>query len=211
MTIVSVRKEPPGLLSEPINKKLTVSCPLLRTWLPEASIVASGAIVFIRMFGSTVGSGVWVGTGGVGVSLTGSGTGVGRKTPVGVQGTGWKGVGVGDAFGTAVTNTNGRAGCAWAGIRGPQPARIILARIVIRTRFLIYSDAGVTGVFDGVKVGGTVGTEVKVDVGGTKVKVGMAVGTSVSVKTTVGKVGIIVTPGAGVRVGTLGTQSSWPA
>lgn len=32
------------------------------------------------------------------------------RVPVGVQGIGWKGVGVGEAFGAAVTRVNGKAG-----------------------------------------------------------------------------------------------------
>jgi hypothetical protein len=64
------------------------------------------------MFGSMVGSSVCVGTGRVAVALAGSTVGDGKNVPVGVQGIGWKGVGVGEAFGAAVTRTNERAGCA---------------------------------------------------------------------------------------------------
>ena len=46
-----------------------------------------------------------------------------------VQGMGWKGVGVGEAFGAAVTNSNGRD--PWAGALPPHPARSIAAMIVI--------------------------------------------------------------------------------
>ena len=77
ITIVSVRKEPPGLRSEPINRKLTVSCPLLRTWLPDASMVDSGAIVLTSIFGSMVGGSVCVAGAGVGVSLAGFAVGSG--------------------------------------------------------------------------------------------------------------------------------------
>src|SRR5215213_4068185 len=70
---VSVRKEPPGRLSEPINKKLTVSCPLFSTWLlPEASMVENGTRVLMRMFGSMVGMAVSVGRGAVAVAVEGS-------------------------------------------------------------------------------------------------------------------------------------------
>jgi hypothetical protein len=55
------------------------------------------------MFGSMVGSDVGVAAGGVAVAVAGLNVGVGRNVPVGVQGTGWKGVGVADAFGAAVT------------------------------------------------------------------------------------------------------------
>src|ERR687883_493337 len=72
ITIVSVRKEPPGRLSEPISKKLTVSCPLLRTWLLDVSMVGNGATVLIRMFGSIVGICVEVGGGRVAVAVGGS-------------------------------------------------------------------------------------------------------------------------------------------
>ena len=85
MTSVSVRKLPPGRRSEPISKKLTVSCPLLSTWLPEGSIVESGATVLMSMFGSMVGSGDAVSTG---VPVAGSTVAEGRIVPVGVQGIG---------------------------------------------------------------------------------------------------------------------------
>src|SRR5512140_2356928 len=67
MTMVSVRKEPPGRLSEPISRKLTVYCPLLRTWLldPDESMVENGTTVLMRRFGSMVGTRVSVGGGGV--------------------------------------------------------------------------------------------------------------------------------------------------
>jgi hypothetical protein len=45
------------------------------------------------------------------------------SVPVGVQGIGWKGVAVGEAFGAAVTNTKGKAGGAGAGAKAPHPAR----------------------------------------------------------------------------------------
>lgn len=61
------------------------------------------------------------------------------------------------------------------------------------------------GVFEGVTVGGTVGINVEVAV---DVAVGNAVGSDVCVD--VGKSGTMVTPGTGVRVATLGTQSTWP-
>ena len=75
-----------------------------------------------------------------------------------------------------------------------------------------YCDCGVTGVVEGVCVGGSVGISVFVAVGGTSVSVAVAgTGTSVVVGVVVGKLGMIVSPGTGVRVGTLGTQSSCPA
>src|SRR5215211_3851144 len=70
ITIVSVRKEVPERRSEPISKKLTVSCPLLSTWLlPDASMVENGTRVLTRMFGSMVGTGVSVGGGTVMVGI----------------------------------------------------------------------------------------------------------------------------------------------
>src|SRR5687768_6937054 len=112
ITIVSVRNDVPDRRSEPISKKLTVSCPLLSTWLlPDASIVENGTRVLIRTFGSMVGSGVSVGGGTVGVGVEGANVGEGRRVVVGLRGMGWKGVGVGEAFGAAVTRVNGRSGC----------------------------------------------------------------------------------------------------
>ena len=148
---------------------------------------------------------------GTGVSVARPAIGKGLKLPVGVQGTGWKGVGVAVAFGAAVTKTKGRGGCAWADVILPQPESRMLTSNMIRIKFLIYSGAGLTGVggtSDGVNVGGTL-----VAVGGTSVAVGgtsVAVGTIISVGVKVGKSGMTVTPGLGVRVGTFGTQSSWP-
>jgi hypothetical protein len=122
ITIVSVRKEVPERRSEPINRKLTVSCPLLSTWLlPEASIVENGTRVLTRMFGSMVGSGVSVGGGTVGVAVKGSGVGDGGIVAVGLKGIGWKGVGVGEAFGAAVTSANGRAAWALVGLGAKTP------------------------------------------------------------------------------------------
>lgn len=63
------------------------------------------------------------------------------------------------------------------------------------------------GVFEGVTVGGTVGINVEVAV---DVAVGNAVGSDVCDGVDVGKSGMMVTPGMGVRVATLGTQSTWP-
>jgi hypothetical protein len=56
-----------------------------------------------------VGSGVSVGGGTVGVAVEGSIVGKGWSVTVGLRGMGWKGVGVGDAFGAAVTSVNGRS------------------------------------------------------------------------------------------------------
>jgi hypothetical protein len=87
------------------------------------------------MFGSMVGSSVAVA--GMGVAVAGPSVGVGKNVPVGVQGIGWKGVGVADAFGAAVTYTNG-SGCAWAAIILLHPVRMKLANKTIRASFLIY-------------------------------------------------------------------------
>src|SRR5512143_1800906 len=83
MTMVSVRKEPPGRLSEPISRKLTGSCPLLRTWLPapDGSIVENGTMVFWSRLGSMVGIGVTVGGGSVAVAVAAAGGG--SNVPVG--------------------------------------------------------------------------------------------------------------------------------
>ena len=126
--------------------------------------------------------------------------------PVGVHGMGWKGVGVGDAFGAAVTNTNGKAGCA--GAKLPHPASSIPARSMTRkVLFMRYGDSGVIGVRDGVAVLLNVAVGICVSVGAV-VLVG---GTGVLVLVVVGKFGTTVTPGTGVCVGTFGTQSNWPA
>src|SRR5215212_8099875 len=187
ITMVSVRKEPPGRRSEPISKKLTVSCPLLRTWLPEAAIVEKGTTVLIRMFGSIVGTGVSVGTGRVTVGLSVSTTG--GNVPVGVQPSGWKGVGVGEALGAAVTKINGRAGCVGAGASAPHPARSSPARKMRWIIFLIrYCDGGGVGGVP-VAVGRSVaaGGSVAVSLGVTITVAGSAV--------SVGKLGTTVTPG----------------
>jgi hypothetical protein len=63
----------------------------------------------------------------------------------------------------------------------------------------------------GVGVGVEEGVTVKVEVGG-GVELGtavVAVGNEVFVE--VGKSGMVVAPGTGVRVGTFGTHSLWPA
>lgn len=55
--------------------------------------------------------------------------------PVGVQGIGWNGVGVGDALGGTVTRAKGRDGCALAEAGMLQPASIKLAmtnRCIVR-------------------------------------------------------------------------------
>ena len=135
MTIVSVLNEPPGLRSEPINRKLTVSCPLLRTWLPDASMVGNGATVLMRKFGSAEGTPVWVGAGGVEVWVAESAIGWERGEAVCVQGMGWKGVGVGEAFGAAVTSTKGRE--AGAGAAVPHPASNSAATIIQLKHFMV--------------------------------------------------------------------------
>ena len=172
-------------------------------------MVASGATVLISMFGSMVGSAVWLKAGGVDVTVIESASGCGRSVPVGVQGIGWKGVGVGDAFGAEVTRTNGSAGDAGTGASVPHPTSKILARSnTCKSFFICYSAAGVIGVFEGVKVGVAVGVDVEVAVGGMLVAVGTSVADGVTVGVAVGKLGRLVTPGTGVRVGTLGTQSN---
>jgi hypothetical protein len=160
------------------------------------------ATVFCSMFGSMVGRSVGVPGSGVALRAAGSIVGVGGSVPVGVQGTGWKGVIVGDAFGAAVTNTNGRDDWAGAGARVPQPARRIPAsKMTCSVFFMRYSAAGLGGVLEAVKVGAMVGEDVNVALGGMLVSVGL------SVFVDVGKSGTMVTPGTGVRVGTLGTHS----
>jgi hypothetical protein len=68
---------------------LTVSCPLLSTWLlPDASIVEKGTRVLTRTFGSMVGTGVSVGGGTVGVAVEGSKVGEGWSVAVGLRGIG---------------------------------------------------------------------------------------------------------------------------
>src|SRR6266496_5006884 len=91
-------------------------------------MVDNGATVLINMFGSIVGC--WVGVAGamVTVSAAESIVGCGAGEPVGVQGIGWKGVGVSVAFGAEVTKTNGRV--VWAGARVPHPTSNILARSI---------------------------------------------------------------------------------
>ena len=54
--------------------------------------------------------------------------------PVGVQGMGWKGVGVWEAFGAAVTNAKGRDGCAGAAV--PHPASRMVAMMIQRIDFI---------------------------------------------------------------------------
>ena len=136
--------------------------------------------------------------------------------PVGVQGIGWKGVGVGEAFGAAVTRTNGRAEAAGAAV--PHPASRNPARKMTWINFLIrYCEGGgLGGVFVDVGIEVAVGSGVEVAVGmevGVAVAVGnsVAVGISVGVEVAVGKFGTTVTPGTGVRVGMFGTQSLCPA
>jgi hypothetical protein len=142
------------------------------------------------------------------------------KETVGVQGTGWKGVGVGDAFGAGVTKTKGSAG--WVGAVFPHPASPALSMIEARRLarkttwgclFIRYW--GVAGVFvtivfvgwgvnDAVGDGGTgedVTMNVEVAVGGREVMDGVVV--QVGVKNTAVRVGVT----AGMRVGTFGTHS----
>lgn len=184
---------------------------MLSTWLPDGSMVDNGATVFWSMFMSMVGSAVAVSIAAVPVLEEGSNVGVGGSVPVGVQGTGWKGVRVGVAFGAAVTNTKGRDDCAGAGARVPHPARRSAASRMTCAVLFMGQDDGLGGVFEGVNVGAVVGVDVGVPVGGTNVSVGTTVFVLVAVAVAVGKLGMMVVPGIGVRVGTLGTQSNCPA
>ena len=161
------------------------------------------------MFGSIVGIGVSVGAGRVAVGVTVSTTG--GNVPVGVQGIGWKGVGVGEALGAAVTNVNGRADEVGAYV--PHPARRDPARSVkVKNFFIRYGGDCWEG--NAVSVGVSVGMNVDVALGGGSVAVLVLVtGAVVFVgdEVSVGKSGMIVTPGTGVRVGMLGTHSLCPA
>jgi hypothetical protein len=95
---------------------------------------------------------------------------------VGVQETGWKGVGVGDEFGAAVTNTNGRDDCLVGNAAAPHPASNALSMIKARrlagetTRisfFICYGKKVMVAVGMKVDVGASVevGCGVKEDVG----------------------------------------------
>jgi hypothetical protein len=93
-------------------------------------MVENGTRVLMRTFGSMVETGVSVGGGTVGVAVEGSIVGEAAMVAVGVKGIGWNGVGVGEAFGAAVTSTNGSA-AGWFGAaeaKVPQPERSIPAR-----------------------------------------------------------------------------------
>jgi len=80
-----------------------VSCPLLRTWLPDMSMVGSGATVLMRKFGSVVGVSVCAGAGEVDVNESEPAIDWERGELVGVQDIGKKGVGVGEGSGADVT------------------------------------------------------------------------------------------------------------
>jgi hypothetical protein len=87
-----------------------------------------------------VGTGVSVGGGTVGVGVEGSTVGEDSSVAVGERGMGWKGVGVGEAFGAAVTSAKGRA-AGWfaADTKVPQPVRRYPARIrICRHLFIRY-------------------------------------------------------------------------
>jgi hypothetical protein len=95
-------------------------------------MVGRGATVLMRKFGSAVGGRVAVAGSEVAVGKAGSSVGVGGSVPVGVQGMGWKGVGVGVAFGATVTSANG-----WeAGTLVPHPDRRSAARMIQRRGFM---------------------------------------------------------------------------
>ena len=83
----------------------------------------------ISRFGSMVGAGVRVAAGRVAVDEAESIIGCERSVPVGVQGIGWKGVAVGEAFGATVTNSKGRFESADASV--PHPASRSAAMKVI--------------------------------------------------------------------------------
>src|SRR5512143_1302857 len=110
MIIVSVRKELPGRLSEPISRKLSVVLPVRAGRGAGATPAASGgggaAAVGKRAARSTVGVG-WTAVGpvgeevAVGSDLSSVGTGA-KYSDVGVAcpaAGGWKAVGVGEALG----------------------------------------------------------------------------------------------------------------
>ena len=99
-------------------------------------MVGSGATVLMRKFGSIVGTSVCVSAGGVDVVDDESATSGERSVPVGVQGMGWKGVGVGEAFGAEVTMTKGSEGDAGALL--PHPASKRAARMMLqRMEFMV--------------------------------------------------------------------------
>lgn len=120
MTSVSVRYDAPGLLSEPISRKLMVSLSVRGGrevgTTATASAIGGAATVGNNWLTSTVAVGSM---GGMGV---GDAVSVGRmicsaegvfkydsgEGCVGVYSAGWNGVGVGDAFGAEVIKINGR-------------------------------------------------------------------------------------------------------
>lgn len=65
---------------------------------------------------------------------------VGRSVPVGVQGMGWKGVGVGEAFGATVTRENG-TDCG-VGAAVPHPASRTATRMIQRVSFIAVDWSG---------------------------------------------------------------------
>jgi hypothetical protein len=120
--MVSVRYDPPGRLSEPISRKLTVSVSVTTTDGSGASPAADGrggaAAVGNNEFRSTVGLGSSGGTAvGEAVAVGKNGSNVGTSiwySDVGVACSrygGWNGVGVGDASGAAVISTSGADAC----------------------------------------------------------------------------------------------------
>ena len=129
-TIVSVRKDVPERTSEPMSRKLMVSCPLAKA----GSMVGRGATVLTRKFGSGVGVSVWT------IERADedddwedeSITGAERGEPVGVQGMGWKGVRVGDAFGADVTIANGNVCDCCVGALLTHPASNRAARMIFQ-------------------------------------------------------------------------------
>jgi hypothetical protein len=77
-----------------------------------------------------------VGGGTVAVGVKGSTVGEGGRVAVALGCIGWKGVGVGEAFGAAVTRTKGRSGCRLAAAEAklPHPE----SSIPIRTRIWMH-------------------------------------------------------------------------
>lgn len=125
-TIVSVRKDAPERRSEPMSRKLMVSCPLAK----DGSMVGRGATVLMMKFGAGVGASVCIGPGGMDAGEDESTTSGERGEPVGVQGMGWKGVGVGEEFGADVTIAKGSE--EEAGAILPHPASKSAVKMILR-------------------------------------------------------------------------------
>ena len=142
MTIVSVRVEPVSeRRSEPMSKKLIVSCPLLNIWLSK---VGCGAMVLCNTAARAPGSGVAVSGGREDVAMAESaalvrrsGSFAGMKKLVAPRGRGWKGVGVAEGIGAEVTRSKKDGG--WDGDGDavvPHPASSNAARMICRLKFM---------------------------------------------------------------------------